>query len=223
MQEHHLEVGRTARFATLGSLDQPPAQLWFVLHGHSQLATAFLSHFEILNDGRRLIVAPEGLSRFYLETDVQGRHGDAVGASWMTREDREAEIADYVAYLDGLARHVVNRLPGAAPSIRVLGFSQGAATAARWLARGSTHAVELVLWGGLAPLDVLSGLGSGAWRSMQVTVVRGSDDSTVPHGVLVTQLAQLGEHGIRCRALTFDGGHRLDDDLLATLARAAVP
>ena len=80
-------------------------ELWYVLHGYGQLAAPFLDDFRAIDDGTRLIVAPEALSRFY-EGDVQARlHKDAkVGASWMTREDRDAEIADYVAYLDTRAR-----------------------------------------------------------------------------------------------------------------------
>src|ERR1051325_10016453 len=49
--------------------------------------------------GRRRLVAPEGLSRFYLSERATERR---VGASWMTREDRLAEIADYLGYLDAV-------------------------------------------------------------------------------------------------------------------------
>ncbi len=48
----------------------------------------------------------------------------------MTKEDRENEIADYVDFLDAVFGEVVT--PGA--RVTVLGFSQGVATAARWLA-----------------------------------------------------------------------------------------
>ena len=89
MQEHHLAVAKTARYYSLGEPGPATRQLWFVCHGYGQLAGRFLRHFEPLDDGSRVIVAPEGLSRFYLSESPAERR---VGASWMTREDRLVEI-----------------------------------------------------------------------------------------------------------------------------------
>ncbi|MEJ2217163.1 MAG: hypothetical protein P8099_11165 [Gemmatimonadota bacterium] len=104
MIERHITVSRVARYYTLGPPAIDAAEVWFVLHGYRQLAGRFLRRFEALDDGTRRIVAPEGLSRFYVDDD-SGPHGPGsrVGASWMTREDREREIDDYVAYLDAVA------------------------------------------------------------------------------------------------------------------------
>jgi predicted esterase len=217
IQQHHLPVQRTARFYSLGPW-QSVSQLWIVLHGHSQLARALLHDVSPLDNGRRLIVAPEALSRFYLETSNQGRHSHKVGATWMTREDREAEIADYVAYLDRLIGHVEDRLGGLPTDARVLGFSQGGATAARWEARGSRAVPGLVLWGSLCPGDVLPSLGDPRWQSRTVTLVLGKDDSLVSPDLQAAQLAELQRFGIRSREHSFAGGHRLDGELLVALA-----
>src|SRR5258705_7905505 len=91
-----MTVSRMARYFTIG---RPDREVWFVLHGYGQLAARFLSRFEPLDDGGRLIVAPEALSRFYLTEDSAERR---VGASWMTREDRLTEIEDYVQYLEAV-------------------------------------------------------------------------------------------------------------------------
>ncbi len=99
MDAHHLPVGRTARYYTLGPIGAATRQVWFACHGYGQLAERFLQRFEPLDDGAHLIVAPEGLSRFYLSDNPRERR---VGATWMTREDRLNEIADYVRYLDTL-------------------------------------------------------------------------------------------------------------------------
>ena len=78
-QEHHLNVNRTARYYTIGDLENKPNEVWFVLHGHMYLAKQFIRYFRVLEDDRRLIVAPEGLSRSYVN------HKELwVGASWMT-------------------------------------------------------------------------------------------------------------------------------------------
>jgi hypothetical protein len=96
-------VLRTARYATLGRLDESVREVWIVCHGYAQLAGRFIERFRCIAAPHRLIVAPEALSRFYTERG-SGFHGPAsqIGATWMTSEDREAEIQDYVAYLDAL-------------------------------------------------------------------------------------------------------------------------
>jgi poly(3-hydroxybutyrate) depolymerase len=102
-REHRIEVVRSARYYTLGSGDASAKELWFVLHGYGQLAAQFIRVFEALDDGTRFIVAPEALNRFYLATvDTTPATERPVGATWMTREDRESEIADYVEYLEAL-------------------------------------------------------------------------------------------------------------------------
>ena len=126
-------------------------------HGYRQLAGRFLPRFADLDDGTRLIVAPEGLSRFYLH-DPAGGHGKEVpiGATWMTREDRENEITDYVGFLDGVLDEVLDEAldgdldevsaesGGAIARLTVLGFSQGAHTVCRWVAAGEA-AIERVI------------------------------------------------------------------------------
>ena len=61
MEEHHINVPRTARYHTVGDGGTARA-IWIVLHGYGQLARYFLRKFEGLDAGL-LIVAPEGLTR----------------------------------------------------------------------------------------------------------------------------------------------------------------
>src|SRR5438874_13785220 len=146
MQEHVLSTSRTARYFTLGH-PTDATELWFVCHGYGQLASRFLERFRALESPGRCIVAPEGLSRFYLTEHPTERR---VGASWMTREDRLHEIDDYVRYLDAVSRAVTP----ATAQVTALGFSQGTATVCRWAARGSARLERLILWGGEVPPDL---------------------------------------------------------------------
>ena len=202
---HHLSVPRTARFFTLGK--SGGTDIWFVLHGYGQLAERFLRPFTPLDDGTRLIVAPEGLSRFYLES---GRN-DKSGASWMTREDRLAEIADYVRYLDAVHAAVGAEV---ARRVTVLGFSQGTATAARWLALGTARAQRLILWGGEVPPDLDLGAARGRWGGTELTMVVGSTDQFITPKILARDEARLAEHGIAYRVERFEGGHEIVPDVL---------
>src|SRR5439155_683249 len=126
MHEHHLSVSRTARYFTLGERSAAEAEVGFACHGYGQLAARFLEKLRVLDDGTRYLVAPEGLSRFYLSESPTERR---VGASWMTREDRLAEIADYVQYLDAVYQEVFGLLDRSQVTVHALGFSQGVATA----------------------------------------------------------------------------------------------
>src|SRR5215213_7354677 len=125
MHEHHLSVTRTARYYTLGPLDGAPREVWVVCHGFGQLASRFLRHFDAIDDGTRLVVAPEALQRFYLDELKIPAAERRVGATWMTREDRLADINDYVGYLDALCEELFRRVPRGSARLVVLGFSQG--------------------------------------------------------------------------------------------------
>src|SRR5881409_4124826 len=117
MHEHHLSVSRTARYFTLGESSRAVGEVWFACHGYGQLAARFLEKLRVLDDGTRYLVAPEGLSRFYLTERTTERR---VGASWMTREDRLAEIADYVRYLDAVYDDVFVRCDRARVTVHAL-------------------------------------------------------------------------------------------------------
>jgi predicted esterase len=211
MTEHHLSVRRTARYFTLGPAATTAREVWVVLHGYGQLAARFLRAFAPLDDGARCIVAPEGLSRFYAET---GRN-DKIGASWMTREDRLAEIDDYVRYLDALYDEVMR---GAKVPVTVLGFSQGTATAARWLAQGNVRAGRLILWGGEVPPDLDLAAVRQRWEKTDVTLVVGSEDPYITPKVLARDEQRLREHGIAFRVEGFEGGHEIVREVLERVA-----
>jgi predicted esterase len=217
--EHHLPVTRTGRYYTRGAAAHA-REVWFACHGYGQLAQYFLRRFETLDDGTRLIVAPEALSRFYL-SDPGGSHANArVGATWMTREDRLREIDDYVGYLDAVYREVM--AAGVPPGARVvvLGFSQGVATACRWTALGHARVDELVLWAERVPPDLDLARAAARLRSTRILLVAGTADPSLPPGALDEERERLARHGIRSEAVTFAGGHELDADLLQRIAAA---
>jgi predicted esterase len=194
-----------------------PREVWFLCHGYGQLAARFLEKFAVLDDGQRYLVAPEGLSRFYLSERPGERR---VGASWMTREDRLAEIEDYVRYLDRVYDDVFGSLDRAPVSLHALGFSQGAATVSRWAALGNARVDRLVLWAGDLPpdLDLTRPRVVDRLRAARLTLVHGATDEYFTPKVVSGITARLDEHGISYRAVPFAGGHGLDDAVLRSLA-----
>ncbi len=219
LHEHHLPVTRTARYYALGPPSGAPKQLWIACHGYGQGAARFLRHFEPIDNGTRLIVAPEALSRFYIEDPAGGSHAEAkVGASWMTREDRLSEIDDYIRYLDALYAQIAQDYDLSRTHVIALGFSQGVATVCRWVERGQSRVDEAVLWAGAVPPDMDLARPAHPLRALRPVVVVGEADPSAPPDVVAAHEARLRERGIACELLRFAGGHRLDYDTLRALA-----
>ncbi len=215
MQQQQFPTSRTARYFTLGKPGNHVRQVRFVCHGYGALATEFLARFLPLDDGTRLIVAPEGLSRYYTDHAEQ-----EVGASWMTSEDRLAEITDYVSYLDGLYDHVCAELDLGSVAVYVLGFSQGVHTAARWLTHGAVMPQRMILWGHVLPLDMDFEVAWGKLEDSRLTFVIGTRDRTIAPATVEAMEERLLEHGIPYETIHFNGGHRLDERVLKSLAGA---
>jgi predicted esterase len=211
MTEHHLLTPRSARYFTFGPPPAQASEIWFALHGYGQLAPRFASRLRPLDDGRRLVVVPEGLSRFYVDEPL-------VGASWMTREDRLHEIEDYVRYLDLVAGAV---LPagGPTPPVKLLGFSQGSATACRWLERGNVKPARVVIWGGEIPPDINWEAAAARFKPVEFLLVAGDRDGFATERAYTRYGETLKTQGISCQTHRYPGDHSVDvTELLKLLA-----
>lgn len=116
------------------------------LHGYGQLAQYFYRKFHSLINDYGLVI-PEGPHRFYLEGS-SGR----VGASWMTKEWREQDIAENTRYLLQITAEIRSSNPTA--QLTLLGFSQGGATAARLYQADPALFSQLILWASVFPPDI---------------------------------------------------------------------
>lgn len=206
----NLTVPRSARLVTAGPPPDRARSVWYGFHGYGQLARSMARDLLPLA-ALHHVVAPEGLSRFY------AKGGDGrVGASWMTRDDRDAEIADYVRYLDIVHEHI--RPPEGVP-VRLLGFSQGAATACRWAAYGTAVRPDrVVLWGGDVPPDLDWDRVAARLRGIAFTLVNGTADPYMPADAVDRSAERLRAQGVEVQLVSFDGGHHLDAGVLGRLA-----
>lgn len=219
IRERHITVPRTARYYTLGEPGPGIAEVWFALHGYGQLASRFMSDLAPLDNGSRLIVAPEALSRFYLG-GVGGRLAAerTVGAAWMTREDRLVEIDDQVRYLGAVHAEVLASLGDTRPRVCVLGFSQGTAAAVRWLAMGTARADRLILWGGELPPDLDLSARRERFARLDLTLVAGTRDEYITAKILDREKQRLAAEEIPYRVVPFEGGHEIDPAVLRQVA-----
>ncbi len=214
MQHHNINVTKTARYVTLGTLGAHTRQIWFLCHGYSQLAEDFLGYCKTLEHETRYLIAPEALSRFY----PKGAAGK-IGASWMTREDREADIGDYVKYLDALYDETFTQVERGRVTVHVLGFSQGVATACRWVARGDAKLDHLVMWSERLPPEFAAPQLVDPFRDLRLTVVNGRTDEFITTDVRDENATRLEKLGLFFEDIRFDGGHRMDKETLRGLVR----
>ncbi len=173
------------------------------------LAGGFIKTFEELASNGDYIIAPEALSRLY----VKGDYGD-VGATWMTKEDRENEISDYVNYLDELyEKEIASCRKDFSFEVNAIGFSQGAATLSRWLAIGRSKVDKAIFWCGNVAHDVDYSK-SEQFKNTSIYLVFGSKDKYYTADFYKTQVKLLKEHGIEPKSHVFDGGHEVKVEVI---------
>lgn len=208
-KENHIKVTRTARYYTLGEINQDTKRVWIVLHGHKMLAGNFIKTFEELANEGDYVIAPEALSRLY----VKGDYGD-VGANWMTKEDRESEISDYVNYLDELyEKEITPYKKQFSFEANALGFSQGAATLSRWLVYGHTKIDKAFFWCGNLAHDVDYSK-SEQFKNTSIHLVFADNDQYYPADFYKTQVDLLQKQGIEPEFHVFKGKHELSVELM---------
>jgi predicted esterase len=208
LQQHQLTVSRTAHYATLGQAGPHIRNLWLVCHGYGQLARRFIRAFAAIQDEETLVVAPEGLSRFYW-----GGFDGPVVASWMTREDRLDEIADFSRLMSQLYELYV---PRCHPAVRIilLGFSQGAATQVRWIMRAFPRFDHLLLWAGQLPEDLDYSPHQVYFQDKSLHFAHGDADPFITPERLAKMREYLDQSGLAYEEFPFAGDHRIVPEAL---------
>jgi predicted esterase len=207
MKKINIKTTKTARYFILGNLSDSTEEVLIVLHGYAQLAHYFIKKFNFLSNKKRVILAPEGLSKFYW----QGMNGRVV-ASWMTKEDRQNEIKDQITYLDKIYLTIKKKSPEA--TITVLGFSQGTATLCRWLAASEYKVQRILLWAGGIPEEVME---SPFIQHTHFEIIIGDQDEFIPKEHIEIMEKSFNENGISFDLTLFEGKHSIDSDVLKHL------
>jgi len=215
--QHKRKVAKTGHFSTIGNHQSEIEELWIVCHGYGQLASKFIDDFRVLEKQGRLIIAPEGLSRFYW-----GGFTGPVVSSWMTSGDRLDEIDDYCNWLDQIYDEFKS-LFSKNIKITVLGFSQGTATVMRWLHARQPRVDRIILWAGMTPEDINYIPLKDYFDRIQKFFVYGTEDKFITPERLKWQEGFLQEHKLDFVVKKFGGKHRMDDQLLDEIASLKYP
>jgi predicted esterase len=220
MKEQELHFNCKARYYTQGELNPSTKRIWFVLHGYGQLAKFFISKFKAVSDAGVYVIAPEGLSKFYLE-DVTSRArtgNNRVGATWMTRENRISDIENYIAYLNSVyKKEVPHDYQG---EISFFGFSQGAATATRWAIDGNHVFHQLILWAGILPPDMNFEKAHEILKDKKIMEVFGKTDPYLTDERLKEVSLLNTRLNIHPTLIEFDGGHEINEEVLKDLIKS---
>lgn len=175
-------------------------------HGYMENAAIQMTRLESVPGASAwTLVSVQGLHRFY-----RGRTEEVV-ACWMTREDRDAAIADNLAYVAAVLDEVPHD-----QSTRIVyaGFSQGVAMAFRAGILGRDRASGIIAVGADVPPELLA---DSARSFPRLLFARGERDEWFTQSKFDADLAALNARGVTHRPLVYDGAH----DWNAEVARAA--
>ena len=203
IQEFGISVSKKMRYYTLGNAKKADTLL-IALHGFGQLSKFFIKKFEFLPENY-LILAPEGMHRFYL----QGNSG-RVGASWMTKEARELDIEENTIALKTLLEKIKNEKQFS--KIILLGFSQGGATAARWYFSDAEQFDHLILWASVFPPDLEK---PALETNSKNYFVLGNQDEFYSEPQQLSEIAAYKEIGFK--TINFKGKHDIHQATLSEL------
>lgn len=210
-QHHKLKVERTAHYSTIGNANKNTTRLVIACHGQGQLAKHFIRRFDVLDDGKTLVIAPEALSKFYIK-DMQGE----VGACWMTREDRLDEISDYTNYLQQLYDHYVPMLSEKLEII-LFGFSQGGATIFRWAMEKFPKVDAFILFGSMLPEDLDYSPHLDYFNSKKMIWMYGTEDQFLTPKRLEFGRNVIAKSQLNFEERTFKGKHVVPREVVKVL------
>lgn len=213
---HYFQTQKTAKVVIEGEVNPKLKTVWLVAHGYGHLASYFINKLKPILNEENLVIVPEGLHRYYLN-GISGR----VGASWMTKEEREHDIADYCNYLDEVYKKFIRPL-GEKITVNALGFSQGGATLCRWASSTQYKIDNLIIWGSVIPTDMnwenyLSKINVGNW-----IYVAGDKDEYLNPEQQHTQLDTLKRNNIQPQTVFYEGGHDIMEEPLRLLTQKCV-
>jgi predicted esterase len=176
-------------------------------HGYMENAEIQMARLEVLPELQRAtLVSVQGLNRFY-----RGRSQEVV-AGWMTRQDRDAMIADNIEYCD---RAIEAAAPPEIPLVTA-GFSQGVAMAFRAALRGRRGALGVIAVGGDVPPELLD---DAALTFPAVLLARGEQDEWYTSARLDADGRALRARHTAVETLVYPGAHEWTAEVAVAAAR----
>ena len=205
--EKFLTIQTTHPYETLNSWTPETKRVWVVFHGIGYLSRYFLRHFQHLDPKENYIIAPQAPALYYL--DQTYTH---IGASWLTRENTPLYMDNLLHLLDQLWR---NEELEKAPSLVLMGYSQGVSVLCRWIAARKLKCDRLLLYAGRVPEEHRVTDFSHLSPETEVDFFLGDKDPFVTPGMREGMRDRMELlFGNRLKMNEFSGGHTLVNALI---------
>ena len=210
-----ISISKTGKYSQIGKCSKKINNVWIVLHGYGMLSEYFIKKFNCIINDKTLVIAPEAPNRFYL-----GNNYSRVGASWMTKLDREQEISDNILFFDKLFSIIKKEIGHDNFKLNTLGFSQGGPALVRWLMSNKLNTNSLILWGSDIPKDSLVFENKSRWNSMNLKIVIGRNDEYINEEMKQEFVGVVKSYGLKYDLIEYEGGHKIIEKELKKIANS---
>jgi predicted esterase len=208
VEVHSVEATTHGRVLVRRARAEPVRGVLAGFHGYMETAATQLARLEMMaGSSAWTLVSVQALHRFY-----RGRSQE-IAASWMTREDRDAAIADNLAYVAAALR-IVSGVT--ASCVVYVGYSQGVAMAFRAAVRNVPTAAGVIAVGGDVPPELLA---DPTVTFPPVFLSRGGADEWYSAEKQAADVSALTAHGTRVDPFVYDAGHEWTSEVAAAAAR----
>ena len=210
-----ISISKTGKYSQIGKCSKKINNVWIVLHGYGMLSEYFVKKFECIINETTLVIAPEATNRFYLANNYT-----RVGASWMTKLDKEQEISDNILFLDKLFSIIKKDIGHDNFKLNTLGFSQGGPALVRWLMSNKLNTNSLILWGSDIPKDSLVMENKSRWNSMNLKIVIGKNDEYINEEKKQEFVGVVKSYGLKYELIEYEGSHKIIEKELKNIANS---
>ena len=212
-REQRVSYNASNTYSVLNEITEQTETIWMLFHGMGYLSRYFIRQFEPLNKDKNHFIALQAPSKYY-----QGKDFRIVGASWLTKEDTEAEIENVLRYSQSVYNDAILPALSIAPKARVhiLGFSQGVSIASRFVAHNKPKCDHLILHSGGIPKE----LTPKHFKSFnaRTSLIYGTQDEYLTQQKIDYERGRaLTLFGEDYEEHTYEGGHELSLDTLSAL------
>ena len=210
-----ISISKTGKYSQIGKCSKKINNVWIVLHGYGMLSEYFVKKFECIINETTLVIAPEATNRFYLRDNYT-----RVGASWITKLDREQEIRDNILFLDKLFSIIKKEIGHDNFKLNTLGFSQGGPALVRWLMSNKLNTNSLILWGSDIPKDSLVIENKSRWNSMNLKIVIGKNDEYINEEKKQEFVGVVKSYVLKYELIEYEGSHKIIEEELKKITNS---
>ena len=207
--KHSISFEFSSSYITYNKLTDNTENIWIVFHGYGQLSKYFIRRFDVLDGDKNYIIAPQGLSKFYVDEDYKN-----VGASWLTKEDRGSDLLNQQKYLIKLMDELKLKIDFSKIKVNLFGFSQGVSALTRLLMNYNMKVNNIIIWAGWVP-DEFFNINKDVLKDTNLFFVVGNKDKYYNNPIIKGYLKKFKNIlNKEIDYFVFDGGHIVDRKVL---------